>query len=574
MSSKIITKEENKESLNYIFYHNENLNLKNINEELIKNIELYEKENAELKKIIEQLNKELNYKDKYLEECLKIISELKNNYYIKNNNKKEEENKKNEEDINWSKDDKKNEFQKYINENIILKKNLNLLKIEYNEKVKKLNEISKAYDESKNKNNNYIEMLKEREKIIENNEKKIKNLLKENNAKEDQLNLLMKYKKDDNNIKNNKNNYEINIFPKEEIFNINILENNILNDKNIHFKLEQALKEILYIPSNSKHSLTKEYLIDMNFKTELLKIECFSNFKREFDFLELIYMFFEKLSKYNYTKELVKQIFYLISDYNKIKEDNNKYKMDINKFKAQIKDLYLYIYKIRDELYGQNNNFKLKMNHLITLYEIKIKQIKDKYKFNDCLYKNMNLINEHISSIYIKTSNIKKKENNIANNNKENNNKNKLEIERLKKEIAVLIKDINNQQNEISNYKKIKLEKENNLNKNIFIISDYMKYSLIYDINDTKEILNLFIIMMNNMKNDKKKGIIIFIEMLKNFLIVIEKIKSNSKKEYKEELNKAFNIFTECCNDKINELTENDIFLRKLIINLFYIAFF
>ena len=89
---------------------------------------------------------------------------------------KEEENKKNEEDINWSKDDKKNEFQKYINENIILKKNLNLLKIEYNEKVKKLNEISKAYDESKNKNNNYIEMLKEREKIIENNEKKIKNL--------------------------------------------------------------------------------------------------------------------------------------------------------------------------------------------------------------------------------------------------------------------------------------------------------------------------------------------------------------------------------------------------------------
>ena len=97
MSSKIITKEENKESLNYIFYHNENLNLKNINEELIKNIELYEKENAELKKIIEQLNKELNYKDKYLEECLKIISELKNNYYIKNNNKKEEENKKNEE---------------------------------------------------------------------------------------------------------------------------------------------------------------------------------------------------------------------------------------------------------------------------------------------------------------------------------------------------------------------------------------------------------------------------------------------------------------------------------------------
>ena len=43
----------------------------------------------------------------------------------------------------------------------------------------------------------------------------------------------------------------------------------------INFKLEQALKDILYIPSKSKNFLTKEYLIDMNFKTELMKTECF-----------------------------------------------------------------------------------------------------------------------------------------------------------------------------------------------------------------------------------------------------------------------------------------------------------
>ena len=147
---------------------------------------------------------------------------------------------------------------------------LNKLKNDYFDAIKKINSLSLTFNKSKKNNFNYIEMLKEREKIIEEDQTKIKNLLKENNSKEEQINLLTKYSKEEetktNNITNEintKNNYIINIFPLEEVFNLDILENNIINNGKIHFKLEQALKEILYIPSKLKKTLTKEYLIEL-----------------------------------------------------------------------------------------------------------------------------------------------------------------------------------------------------------------------------------------------------------------------------------------------------------------------
>ena len=134
----------------------------------------------------------------------------------------------------------------------------------------------------------------------------------------------------------------------------------------------------------------------------------------------------------------------------------------------------------------------------------------------------------------------------------------------MKNEIAILIKDINQQQNEISNMKKIKYD-FNMLNKNLFSISDYMKYSLIYELNDTKEIINVFNIIINSFKNN-------FDEIIRNFLIVIEKIKSAKKINYEDDLKKAFNIFMEKCNSEIEN--SNDTFIEKLIIKLFEIAFF
>ena len=556
-------KKINKNFYYEMIYHDENINLKNINEELIIKLELYEKENNELKDVIEKLNQELNYKDKYLEECEKIILELKNNF-INDYNKKEIEFKKNEDDIISCSESKK-EDEKYKNENNRLKMELNKIKKEYNEAIKKIKTFSLAFDKTSKNNFNYIEMIKEREKKIEENEIKIKNLIEENNSKEEQIHLLTKYKKDENdNNENNiaeiisKNNYMINIFPFEEVFNIDILENKIFNTEKINFKLSQALKDILYIPSKSNKFLTKEYLIDMNFKTELIKSECFSNYIREYNIYQLI-----NNHKFNsrIINEIINKMYFIESNYKKIITENNLYIIENKKLKEKIKEIFLYINKIKEELYIVNTNVKLKINHIITLYEMKLNKIKQK---------NKDFYIEYINSIYIQSSNKL-----ISFNPKGKNffNLIKKENERLKNEIAILIRDINDQQNEISNLKKSKHNFQY-LNKYLFSVSDYMKYSLIYKLNDNKEILNLFNIMINNtIKNfdDNKNN---FVEIIRNFMIVIEKLKTNKKLNYFDDLKTAFDILAQRFNDKFNESNENEDFMLKLVIKLFDIAFF
>ena len=549
----------NDDDVDYIYCNNENINLKKINEEIIKKLELYEKENIELKNIIEQLNQELNYKDKCLEECDKIIFELKNNYENEYNTK-EKELKENEDDIISQKYERKNEIEEYKRENNELRNKLNKLKLDYNEKTKQLKSLSETISKTKN-NINYIEMLKERERKIEEDELKIKNLIKENNSKEEQINLLTKYKKEEIPIYNKDiscNNYIINIFPIEEIFNTEILENKILNNGKINFKLEEALKDILYIPNKEKKYLTKEYLIDMNFKTELIKTECFSNYIREFNLYHLIN---NNNNEINNINAIIEKINIIKNKYNNILLEKEILLKENLKLKDKINDMNLYIIKIKEELNDINRNIKLKMNHIITLYEIKINQIMK--------IKDINLSIDYINSINIKSiynNKIKdiKKEKPCLNIIKKEN-------ERLKNELAILIKDINEQQKEISNKKKLKYNFYY-LNKNIFSISDYMKYSLIYELNNTKQILNVFKIIINNTKNKKN----IFNEIIQNFLIVIEKINSINKNENNEDLKEAFGIFVERCNFDldINILNENEIFIRKLIVKLIEINVF
>ena len=421
----------------------------------------------------------------------------------------------------------------------------------------------------------------------------------------------------------------------DEIFNIDILENKILTKNEISFKLEEALKDILYIPSNINMSITKEYLINMNFKTELIKLECFSNYIREFNYIEFLYNFSNVINSFS-LKDIINQIYIIKSDYEKSKFDNTKYINEIKLLKNKIKELYLYIYDIKEKLYGANNNFQIKLNYLITLYEIKIQKIKNESKNvrnnrnNIMIYNqneikdNSNYLLQHINSIFIKSNNnhIKNNENDVYENltfriyknpyniinNKENyqnsknqkleNNKLKEEIERLKNEISTLIKDINKQQNELSLLKNDKIKNNinnnisfnfENLNKNIFTKSEYMKYSLIYDFANINEIINVFYFMVNNTKqnidkininkNNKDEFINLknehildesLIEIIKNYLVVVEKIKIYYKeKNYEENFNKIKNIFNDGLFYKINDLYDKDIFLRKLISIIF-----
>ena len=88
----------NDNKINLIYCHKENINLKKLNEEMIRKLELYEKENNDLQNLVTQLNQDLIYKDKCIEEYEKIIKELKRIILMKYN-KKEVQIKKNEDDI-------------------------------------------------------------------------------------------------------------------------------------------------------------------------------------------------------------------------------------------------------------------------------------------------------------------------------------------------------------------------------------------------------------------------------------------------------------------------------------------
>ena len=633
-----------------IYNQNESMNLKKINNELMCNLESYERENLELKNMIYHLNSALKEKDNYIDENEQLILKLKNNYLNLSNQYEKIEiefknlkNIKDEDDI-AKESIKKKEMEKYKKENDELISNYNKIKNEYDKKIKELKDMSLGYQELKQKSSNFIQMIKDREKIIEENERKIEELNDEINNKEGQLQLLNKYKNQEilEKFKNNdlyttnkndildKDNYKVNLFPIDEQFNLDILENKILTKNKISFKLEEALKDILYIPSNINMSITKEYLINMNFKTELIKLECFSNYIREFNYVEFLHNFSNTINNYS-LKDIINKIYILKSNYEKIKFDNIQCIKENNILKNKIKELYLYIYDIKEKLYGANNNFQIKLNYLMTLYEIKIQQILNESKNeinnrNIIMYKNQKNNKqsdikkkyeyslEHINSIFIKSNIIRNDINNINfrmnksiynTNNKDNyqnsqnkkneNNKLKTEIERLKNEISILIRDINEQQKEISHLKKSNIQNENksnnnilidyeNLNKNIFTKSEYMKYLLIYDFTNIKEIINVFYFMVNNTKQNIDKIIInnikdelidlnnehilneTLIEIVKNYLIVAEKLQKYGKdNNYEDNNNKIKNIFSDGLSYKINDLSDKDSFMRILI---------
>ena len=149
------------------------------------------------------------------------------------------------------------------------------------------------------------------------------------------------------------------------------------------------------------------------------------------------------------------------------------------------------------------------------------------------------------------------------------------------------------------------------INKDIFPTSEYMKYLLIYEFTNINEIINVFHFMVNNSKQniDKiksnnnellsesssyDKNEIInnikeeltnlrsehilnesLLEIVKNYLVVREKIKKDSNENnYKDNLNNIFNIFNDGLLYKIEDLSDNDIFIRKLIIKIFEKFFF
>ena len=217
---------------------------------------------------------------------------------------------------------------------------------------------------------------------MKNKEKKIKELNNIINSKNEELKIMMNISKEINkenkiNVKeltkqavktikafqnnNNKNRNHSFDFDYIKINNFNKYKTSfedfelIFKNKKTSFYLEEAVNEVLYIPDNLK-KISKEFLINMNLKTELIKNELYSGLIRETQFVNFLENIFGKLLKDN---KGVLNVFQTVLEFkrkylNLIKEN---YKMKTFLSNINNKD-GSYIQKLKENIKKNNNLIK------------------------------------------------------------------------------------------------------------------------------------------------------------------------------------------------------------------------
>ena len=443
-----------------------------VNNELLKNIEILDAENTQLKAALSELQEDLKDKENSIEESHKIITKLKDEYskLIKEyqnleqiNNELVSENELNKKVVEGSK--KANELisklQKQTNDlisetNILKKENLSMKSKlisnsnTTNKKDQDLKDRDLIITDLKEKADNWVTMIKDREQLINEQSKKIRELNELIARKDDQLKLMVNFSKEIN--KENKSN--VAELTKQAVKTIkvfyNTLNNNarntidngyrvefknsnttfqdfepILKNKRTSFSLEDAIQGMMYIPTDLK-SISKEFLMDMNFKTELIKSELFASLIREIYIVKFLEEVFSKLNikDSENIKNISQKVIALINNYDMTIKENQKLK-EWNKILIQDKN---------------NSDLFLK-------------------KFKDDVKNTMNKLKERY--IYL-TSNIDNKVQNIKNSNIIIKEKARKDNEKLKAEILLLKKENNKLKDDIEELKKLlDTQKEN-----------------------------------------------------------------------------------------------------------------
>ena len=420
------------------------LDYEGINNALLKNIEVLDNENTQLKTALTELQTDLKEKENSIEESHKIIKKLKDEYSklikeyenIENYNNElilENDNKnKTLENILKS----NNNFEKIKNklenvliendklkkENFSLKNNLINNQNISNKKEQEFQTKELIINDLKERSDNWIILIKERENIINEQNKKIRELNDIITQKDDQLKVMVNFSKEINkenksniteitkqavktikifyNSLNNKNNenldnaYRIEFknsnttFSDFENYFINKNNNNNNNKNKISFYLEDALNGMMYIPLELK-SVSKEFLMDMNFKTELLKSEYFSSLIRETNFVNFLEEIFQKLNfkDTESLKNLCSKIITLKTNNDLLIKENIDLKNKIYFLYENKKEFDLYSQKLKDDIKNKLNKIKEKFNLIDNNLDGKVKNfnnankyIKDKYK--------------------------------------------------------------------------------------------------------------------------------------------------------------------------------------------------
>lgn len=589
----------------YITHHSK-LTSGALSNELLKNVEILEEENSQLKIALSELQEDLRDKENSIDESQKIITKLKDEYskiikelqnieklnskLISENelNKKEIENAKKANILLTKLQNKNNDLNTEINllkkENISLKSKININNTSTNKKEKDLKNKDYIINNLRQKGDNWVLMIKERDKIISEQSKKINELNEIISRKTEELKLMMNFSKNIN--KENKTN--ISEITKQAVKTIKLFYNdmnkendnnsrdngyrilfknsnnntyqdfeNILKNKSISFLLDDAINSMMYIPKNLK-TISKEFIMDMNFKTELIKSELYASIIRENQFVDYIKGIFGNfnIKGTDNIKSLYEIVIRVKNNFINISKENKNLRKINKSLSEKNKNYELYIKNLKNEVKNNINKIKEKNLALISNFNSKIESIQNnsllmKEKADKLTEEMANLKSENI-----KLNNSLEEYKKIIDTQKENENLIKLLQEKKNKSNNKYINSFNNKLvkidtvisfNYIRSNQKIKPININNMSKNNHSnYTNLINYSNIYtQAQSTK----------NSNYHKKKKEIINLKEQVENVKNEMNNILLNS-------INQNERFFTISNNDDIDN---NDITSRSFI---------
>ena len=275
------------------------------------------------------------------------------------------------------------------------------------------NDVSKKEKEIKDKENiitdlkdrtdKWLSMIKEREVIINELNKKIKELTDTLQQKDEQLKVMVNFSKEINN--ENKSNVAeltkqavktiklfyntLNNTNKEQIDNAYRIEfindNTTFADFEQRFKhkqtsvvLEDALTSLMYIPNDLK-SINKEFLMDMNMKTELIKLELFGGLIREGTFISFLDDVFQKLNikDANSIETLCSKVIVLKTLYDNALKENEQLKRKNTMLMHNKKEFDLYTKKLKEDMKGMLITLRDKYEQAERVLEAQIEKGKE-----------------------------------------------------------------------------------------------------------------------------------------------------------------------------------------------------
>ena len=422
--------------------------------EILKQLEILDEENLQLKEALTDLEKDLKEKDQSIEESQRIITKLKDEYskVIKEFQQMEKSynellNEFNEKTIEINNTIKTelmlNDLKKRNNtlsaeknclykENVLMRKKImSCGNISFRNEIHIKNKDFIIEDLQK-KNKNYLRMIKERENTIEEKNKKIKELNDVIDNKNEELKIMMNFSKEIN----KKNKANVKELTNQAVKTLKIFQNNIekkrtrnhsadyntkisltysqttfedfefiFKNNKASFSLEEAINSVMM--SDNLNSISKEFLMNFNFKTELIKNELFSGLIRERHFVNFLKSIFDKLNLRDIQNmyEFKKKYMSLLKENHKLKiinKDliaiNNKYNSDIN--------------SIKQAIMNNNNTIKNKIMSLIKDIKIdkdinqkKVQKLKNEIKgLNGILIRN-NIQNDSLIKKFLYTTN-------------------------------------------------------------------------------------------------------------------------------------------------------------------------